>query len=51
MSVEQIVGVLKEIEAGRTAGEMAREVGGSKHTIYAWKDDLHCCPPVLLDQQ
>ena len=37
MSTEQIVGVLKQMEAGRTAGEMAREVGVSKHTIYAWK--------------
>ena len=37
MSVEQIVGVLKQMEAGRTAGEIASEAGVSKHTIYAWK--------------
>ena len=34
---EQIIEVLKQVEAGRTAAEMAREVGVSKHTIYAWK--------------
>ena len=37
MSVEQIVGMLKQMESGRTAGEIAREAGVSKHTIYAWK--------------
>ena len=37
LSTEQIIGVLKQLEAGRTAAEMAREVGVSKHTIYAWK--------------
>ena len=37
MSTEQIVGVLKQMEAGRSAGEIAREIGVSKHTIYAWK--------------
>jgi putative transposase len=37
LSTEQIIGVLKQIEAGRTAVELAREVGVSKHTIYAWK--------------
>lgn len=33
----QIIGAVKQIEAGRTAAEVAREVGVSKHTIYAWK--------------
>ena len=33
----QIIGAIKQVEAGRTAGEVAREVGVSKHTIYAWK--------------
>ena len=33
----QIIGALKQIEAGRKAEEVAREVGVSKHTIYAWK--------------
>ena len=37
LNTEQIIGVLKQIEAGRTAVEMAREVGVSKHTIHAWK--------------
>lgn len=40
LSTEQIIGVLKQMEAGRTAGELAREVGVSKHTIYAWKAKL-----------
>ena len=29
--------MLKQLEAGRTAADMAREIGVSKHTIYAWK--------------
>jgi putative transposase len=37
LNTEQIIGVLKQLEGGRTAAEMAREVGVSKHTIYAWK--------------
>ena len=37
LTTEQIIGVLKQLEAGRTAVEMAREVGVSQHTIYAWK--------------
>ena len=28
---------LKELEAGRKAEDVAREIGVSKHTIYAWK--------------
>lgn len=37
LSTEQIIGVLKQVEAGRTVAEVAREVGVSQHTIYAWK--------------
>jgi putative transposase len=33
----QIIAALKQVEAGRTAEEVARENGVSKHTIYAWK--------------
>jgi putative transposase len=33
----EMIGALKQIEAGRKAEEVAREVGVSKHTIYAWK--------------
>jgi putative transposase len=33
----QMIGALKQIEAGRKAEDVAREVGVSKHTIYAWK--------------
>jgi len=27
----------KQMEAGRSAAEVGRELGVSKHTIYAWK--------------
>jgi putative transposase len=36
-SEEQILAVVKQLEAGRTAAEMAREVGVSTFTIYSWK--------------
>jgi putative transposase len=36
-SEAQIVAALKQVEAGRTADDVARECGVSKHTIYAWK--------------
>src|SRR5947209_20421566 len=32
-----MVGAVKQLEAGRTAAEIGRELGVSKHTIYAWK--------------
>jgi len=32
-----IIAALKQVEAGRTAEDVAREQGVSKHTIYAWK--------------
>jgi putative transposase len=34
---EQIIGVLKRIEAGQTVKEVAREQGVSEATIYTWK--------------
>jgi len=34
---EQIIGVLKQHEAGRKAAELAREIGVSAATIYTWK--------------
>ena len=34
---EQIIGALKQTEAGRTVKEMARELGVSEATIYTWK--------------
>lgn len=34
---EQILTVIKQLEAGRTAADMAREVGVSTYTIYSWK--------------
>ncbi len=36
-SEAQIVGAIKQMEAGRKAEDVAREVGVSKHTLYAWK--------------
>jgi putative transposase len=33
----EIIAALKQMEAGRKAEDVAREVGVSKHTIYAWK--------------
>ncbi len=33
----QIVAAVKQVEAGRKAEDVAREVGVSKHTLYAWK--------------
>ena len=32
-----MIGALKQLEAGRKAEDVAREVGVPKHTIYAWK--------------
>lgn len=37
LTTEQIIGVLKQLDGGRTAAEVAREAGVSQHTIYAWK--------------
>jgi putative transposase len=33
----QMVAAIKEVEAGRKAEDVAREVGVSKHTLYSWK--------------
>ncbi len=33
----QTIGALKQVEAGRKVEDVAREVGVSKHTLYAWK--------------
>jgi transposase len=33
----QIIAALKQVEAGRTTDDVARECGVSKHTIYGWK--------------
>jgi len=33
----QMIAALKQVEAGRTTDDVARECGVSKHTIYAWK--------------
>ena len=36
-SEAEIIGALKQLEAGRTAEDVGREMGVSKNTIYAWK--------------
>ena len=36
-SEAEMIAALKQLEAGRKAEDVAREVGVSKHTIYAWK--------------
>jgi hypothetical protein len=33
----EMIGTLKQLEAGRKAEDLAREIEVSKHTIYAWK--------------
>lgn len=33
----QMIGALKQLEAGRKVEDVGREYGVSKHTIYAWK--------------
>jgi putative transposase len=35
-SEEQIAGALKQLDGGRTAEDVGREMGVSKHTVYAW---------------
>jgi putative transposase len=36
-SEEQVIGALKQMESGRKARELARELGVSEATLYAWK--------------
>jgi putative transposase len=36
-SEEQIIGALKQMEAGRKVADLARELGVSEATIYTWK--------------
>jgi putative transposase len=36
-SEEQVIGAVKQMEAGRKARELARELGVSEATLYAWK--------------
>ncbi len=33
----QMIKALEQVEAGRKVEDVAREVGVSKHTLYAWK--------------
>jgi len=37
LSEEQVIGVLKQHNAGRKVPELARELGVSDTAIYAWK--------------
>ena len=36
-SEAQMIGALKQLKAGRKAEDVVREIGVSKHTLYAWK--------------
>ncbi len=36
-SEQEIISALKQVEAGRTVDDVARECGVSQATIYAWK--------------
>ncbi len=36
-SEAEMISALKQVDAGRAVEDVAREVGVSKHTIYAWK--------------
>lgn len=38
----QRIAAVKQMEAGRKAEDVAREVGVSAHTIYAWKAKYWC---------
>ncbi len=33
----EMIAALKQMDAGRRAEDVAREVGVSKHTLYSWK--------------
>lgn len=33
----EIRGVIRQVDAGRMCIEVAREMGASKHALYAWK--------------
>ncbi len=33
----EMIGALKQVEAGRRVEDVAREIGVSHHTVYAWK--------------
>jgi putative transposase len=37
LTQEQLIGVLKQHEAGRKVPDLAREIGVSDATIYTWK--------------
>lgn len=36
-SEEQMIGAVKQLEAGRTAADIARELGVSDQTLYNWR--------------
>ena len=36
-SEAEMIGAIQQMDAGRGAAEIARELGVSKHSIYAWK--------------
>ena len=44
-SEEQVIGVLKEHEAGVPVAELCRKHGMSSATFYAWKAKFGCWTP------
>lgn len=44
LSVEQIVGVLKQAEVGVPVAELIRQVGISEQTLYRWKKQYYLNP-------
>jgi transposase-like protein len=47
----QMMAAVKHMEAGRKAEDVAREVGVSTHTIYAWKSQAGVAAPVRRDRE
>lgn len=33
----EIIGALRQLDVGRTAADLGREMGVSKHTVYGWR--------------
>ena len=49
-SVEQIVGVLKQVEMGVPVTELIRQVGISEQTLYRWKKQYRGLEPDQVRQ-
>ena len=42
-SEEKVIAAVKQMEGGRKAADVARELGVSAATLYAWKGKLEAC--------